>query len=152
VDAKILNVFVESVTELFSQMLSCNARLSKASLANPVIARQDLVGLIGLTGAMRGTVALVLPAETARTITHRFIGSASPTDEELTDTGAELVNILAGGAKAKLRGTQEPITLGLPNVIRSKGQTVLSPASATWLELTFISELGDFNVRVTMSK
>lgn len=151
-DAKIINLFIESVSELFAMMLNCPVAMDKASVATPVVARQELIGLIGMSGWMRGTVALILPVETACAIAERFAGMPVGSEDELTDAVAELVNILAGGAKAKLNGGANPITLSLPNVIRGKGQTILAPSYARWIELAFTSDLGDFHVRITMNK
>jgi CheY-specific phosphatase CheX len=66
----------------------------------------------------------------------------------VTDTVAELVNIIAGGAKAKLHTGDAPITLSLPNVIHSKGCTVHYPTTSVWLDVPFTGELGPFSMRL----
>ena len=152
-DVSIINIFVASVEELFSTMLNCPVTLARACKANAVVAHQEIISLIGMSGALRGTVALILPLTTATSLVGRFVGAPMADDDpELTDAVAELVNIVAGSAKAKLNSDQKPINLSIPNVIRGKGQTVLAPSYATWIELAFTSELGSFKLRVTMGK
>lgn len=152
-DIKYINPFVESVSDLFESMLSSEAKMEKVIKSDPVVNRNELIGLIGLSGPIRGTVALILPDKTAFAIIGRMTGETYETvDGDMIDAIAELVNIVAGGAKARLADGSAPLTLSIPNVIRSMGSTVLTPSWATWIELNFISEFGPFKLRVTLGK
>ncbi len=71
-------------------------------------------------------------------------------DETVVDGVAELVNIVAGGAKAKFATANgQPIELGLPTVVRGSDYTVEYGTKVVWLEVPFTSELGAFTLRVT---
>jgi chemotaxis protein CheX len=71
-------------------------------------------------------------------------------DDTVKDGVAELVNIVAGGAKAKfVQGEGRPIQLSLPTVVRGNSYTVDYPSCSAWLDVPFSSELGPFSLRVT---
>ena len=71
-------------------------------------------------------------------------------DEGVLDAVGEMVNIVAGGAKAKLPHLEDraPIDLGLPTVVRGHSYMVAYPSNSVWLDVPFSSELGSFNLRV----
>jgi chemotaxis protein CheX len=122
--------------------------LSRGSSCNP----REIMGLIGLSGNVRGTVALSFPTGTALAMVSRLLGMETHVvDETVSDAVAELVNIVAGSAKAKLNSADggEPIDLSLPTVVRGNSYSVDYPSKAMWLEVPFTSDLGPFSLRVT---
>ncbi len=71
-------------------------------------------------------------------------------DDTVSDAIAEMVNIVAGGAKAKLNlGGGAPLDLSLPTVVRGNSYNVDYPSGSVWLEVPFDSDLGSFRLRVT---
>jgi chemotaxis protein CheX len=81
----------------------------------------------------------------------RMLGSEiRVVDDTIKDGVAELVNIVAGGAKSKLNADHStPIDLSLPTVVRGNSYTVDYPSQSVWLDIPFTSDLGPFNLRVT---
>ena len=75
-----------------------------------------------------------------------------PTEYRYTDTIAEIVNIVAGGAKAKLSGDGPPMELSLPSVVRGTKVDIDFPSKSVWLEVSFESSLGPFYVRITLEE
>ncbi len=147
-----INPFIESVYDLFSTMLGCQAKRGDIALAKPGGALQEITALIGLSGRARGTVALSFPEPTALAMVGRLLGVEMDTvDETIADALGEMVNIVAGGAKAKLANENggSPIDLSLPNVIQGSNYCVDYPSHTTWLDVPFSSELGSFSLRVT---
>ncbi len=147
-----INPFIESVYELFSTMLSAKVQrgdvgVAKGAAGNP----RDIMALIGLSGPARGTVALAFPSATALAMVNSLLGTDTRViDETVSDGIAELVNIVAGSAKAKLtQGGGAPIDLSLPTVVRGANWSVDHPSKSVWLEVPFQSDMGDFSLRVT---
>jgi chemotaxis protein CheX len=148
-ELKYINPFIESVHELFDSMLGCRVDRKDATIVPKLESHRELVGVIGLSGPTRGNVALQFPEETALAMASRFIGEEMKVvDATVIDAIAELVNIVAGGAKAKLHDGETPIVLGLPNVIHAKGYTVHYPTTSVWLDIPLSSELGPFNMKL----
>lgn len=152
-DVNVINPFIESVQELFSTMLNCKVERGKIRLGEAVCENQEVAALIGMTGeTARGAVALFFPQETAIKAASRFMMMEIDTvSEPVLDAVAEMVNIIAGGAKAKLADGEEPIKLGLPNVVQGKGYSIFYPSQSVWVEVPFTSELGVFSLRVAYS-
>ena len=147
-----INPFVESVHELFSTMLGAQSERGEVRVAKTdKLERSDITALIGIGGPGRGTVALGFPKETAIAILERMLGIQVDTiDETVVDGMAEVVNMIAGNAKAKLRkGDEEPLVLTLPNVILGQDHTVEYPSGVTWVVVPFTSDLGPLTLRVT---
>jgi chemotaxis protein CheX len=133
-------------------MLGCEVQRGEVIISREGLPRkEEIVAIIGLSGPVRGTVAMTFPVDTAIKMVNQLIGSETATvDENVMDAVAELVNIVAGGAKSKLNGNEAiPINLSLPTVVRGNNYSVESPSWAVWLDLPFISPLGLFNLRVT---
>ncbi len=149
-----INPFVDSVYELFSTMLASKAKRGNVGISNGETSTGDIMAIIGLSGHAKGVVSLSFPTETALNMTKRLLGTEhTELDDTVSDTVSELVNIVAGGAKAKfpVKDGLAPIDLGLPTVVRGDNYKVDTPSGATWLEVPFESELGSFNMRVTFS-
>lgn len=150
-----INPFIESVYDLFSTMLSSTAKRGDVGVlkGEPTSARH-IMALIGLSGPARGMVALSFPVETALRMVNRLLGTETKVlDDTVSDAMAELVNIVAGGAKARfpLEDGVAPIDLSLPTVVRGSNYNVDYPSGSVWLEVPFETDLGPFDLRVTFS-
>lgn len=152
-----VNPFVNSVKDLFSTMLKCDVKRGDLSLKREPGRPNEMLALIGLSGGdvqVRGTVALSLPVQTAVAMSNRLLGTqATEASEAVADSVAEMLNIMAGGAKAKLpHADRNPIQLSLPTVLRDHGSgfSVQHPRDTAWLEIPFTSDLGPFSLRVTL--
>ncbi len=151
-DVKYINPFIESIQDLFARMLDCRADRGSVGISRQGARRNEITALIGLGGPVRGMVALSFPLDTARGISGRLLGRpVKGVDETVPDTVSECVNIVAGGAKARLSVGERPIDLSLPTVIRGDSYDVHYPTGSLWLEVPFTSDLGPFNLRVTLA-
>lgn len=149
-----INPFIESVNDLFTTMLGCAPERGRVGLVKPGGPSDDLTAVIGLSGPVRGTVALSFPDTTALAMVGRMTGlPEAELADSLGDGLAELVNIVAGGAKAKLNSGKGTVTdLSLPTVVRGQSYTVEGLTQSTWLDVPFASELGTFTLRVTLEQ
>ena len=146
-----INPFIESTYDLFSTMLGSKAVRGDVGIANPEANPRDIMALIGLSGMARGMVALSFPVDTALNMVNKLLSTdIRAVDDTVSDAIAEMVNIVAGGAKSKLSGDDRPpIDLSLPTVVRGNSYNVEYPSGSVWLEVPFNSDLGSFTLRVT---
>lgn len=145
-----INPFIESVYDLFGTMLSAKVKRGDIGVGSGEGNPRDLMAMIGLSGPARGMVALAFPVDTALTMVNRLLGTETRVvDDSVSDAMAELVNIVAGGAKAKFPIDGPPIDLSLPTVVRGNSYNIDYPTGSVWLEVPFESELGGFLLRVT---
>jgi len=146
-----INPFIESVHTLFSTMLNAKATRGTPEISKKAGNPSDITGLIGLSGPVRGTVAMSFPDGTALAAASRLLGSeVTSMDDTVADVIAEMVNIIAGSAKARFKiNSLQPIDLSLPTVVRGSNYAVQYPSGSMWLEVPFESDLGPFSMRVT---
>ena len=149
--ARHINPFIEAVYELFQTMLKSKVERGQIGVTDGGARPSDIMAIIGISGPTRGTVSLGLPTPTALAVVGRILGmQVDQIDDTVSDGVAEVVNMIAGSAKAKLNsGNEHPLDLSLPTVVRGERYNVQYPSKSVWLEVPFKSELGDFNLRVT---
>lgn len=149
--AELVNPFIESVYELFNTMLGAKVERTGMRISDGQKQPAEVMALIGFSGVVQGTVGLALPTETCSAMIDRLLGNAADySPDTLSDTIGELVNIVAGSAKAKISlKVHETLDLSLPIVFTGSDYEVYSPSNATWLEVPFTSALGDLTLRLT---
>lgn len=152
--AELVNPFIESVQDIFSTMLTSEARRGKVGVSEGENNIGDLVALIGISGRATGNVALSLPTTTALNIVGKLMMTEyTALDDEVIDGVAELVNMVGGGAKAKMNtGGDTPMDLSLPTVVSGDNYKVKYPTKTIWLEVPFDSEFGPFLIRITFEE
>lgn len=74
-DVKYVNPFVESVQEIFSIMLDAEAKRKDVGVAKGGLNVEGVAALIGVSGPVRGAVALHLSSETAVGVVNRLLGT-----------------------------------------------------------------------------
>jgi chemotaxis protein CheX len=147
-----VNPFIESIHDLFGTMLGAKAKRCPAQLYEEGDGVTELTAFIGWSGPARGTIALAMPDETALVIAGRILSmEIAEVDETVMDAISEVVNIVAGGAKAKFSTANKlgTIDLSLPTVVYGPAYNVDHPSSALRIEVPFESDLGPFALRVT---
>jgi chemotaxis protein CheX len=139
--------FVESTTEIFSKMLGWNITLGSTRKANHFESNHDVSGIIGFSGALRGTIVIGLDQQFAFAAADAFFGG-KPTsiDAEVLDMVGELANMIGGNAKERM--TISGVQLGLPTVICGKGHRVSFDRGAQVELLPFSCPHGPLTVEV----
>ncbi|HHI02251.1 MAG TPA: hypothetical protein ENL22_01860 [candidate division Zixibacteria bacterium] len=142
-----INPFIQSVSETFSSMLDCEVTHGKPFPTKDDGQSNHLIGIIGLSGTAQGNIAIKFPAETAMAIVGSLVGTNfSKVDSSVVDGVGELVNIIAGNAKVKIRGHR--ISISLPTVLRG-GIHKLSSRSIAYITIPFKSAKGDFEILIS---
>jgi CheY-specific phosphatase CheX len=151
-DVRFINPFVAGVSDVFTKVLGAWARREAPRLSRDAVPDENLAAFIGLSGPVRGAVTLVLPVRTGLAVVQRMLGTpVTPDSPDLADGLAEVVNMIAGGAKARLAAEATgPIDLGLPSVIRGHQFSVCYPSHTVWLEIPFDTQLGGCQLRITL--
>ena len=106
--------------------------------------------VIELSGSVSGTIILTLSDETAVKLVTRLLGiEVSELDQDVFDGISEMLNIIAGGAKANLPGSQEsPIHLGIPRIFQDING--YSTNIKEWARIPFDSEWGSLELWVAL--
>ncbi len=147
-----INPFIESVTNTFSTMLDCDPEKNEIKIVNEMVDPKNITALIGISGAMTGTVSLGFPKATAKACVEALMGGMEIEDDDedtLIDGISELVNIIGGSAKSKF-DKDPPLELSLPNVVTGANYHVRVQSGTMCIDVQFKSKLGNFSLRVTL--
>ncbi len=143
-----VSAFVHSVRNVFETMLQMSAQSQDPIVKPPGHPSFDVTGIIGMSGDVTGSVVLSFPIATAEGVVALMTGqSISHTDPDFADAVGELVNMIAGGAKAQMR--DKKITITYPSVIIGSDHAVFGRKGATCVVLPCSCDCGDFTVEIT---
>lgn len=147
--AKYINPFVNASVNLFSDYLGVDCTPGKPFLNKEPDKLNEVSGIIGLAGETKGAVVLSFPSDTAITMASRMAGKKyfSLTNDVLDIVG-EFANIIAGNAKKDL--VDFKIVISLPGVIVGNSGRLKWPDGVPVVSIPFSSELGQFNVSVSL--
>ncbi len=140
--------FTESAVFTFGRMLVVDLGVPLA--ADPQQSGYDISAVIGFSGDIVGNCALRMSLETARQAVSRLGGEQVEDGAEIADGVGELVNMIAGNAKAAL--SPACVSLSFPEVVRGKGHIIGFYRHSDMFELFFASEIGTVAVVVAYSE
>jgi len=116
---------IESVIETFSSMCGVEPELSGKPEIIPTpktFRSDDVLGIIGLTGACKGDIMISMKSEIAQKLIGAFImEEINEINDDLMDGFGEILNIIAGAFAAKVE--EKKFQLALPTVMAGQHQT-----------------------------
>ncbi|MBI5267485.1 MAG: chemotaxis protein CheX [candidate division Zixibacteria bacterium] len=146
-----INPFIDAVQEAFDSMVGYPANRIEALPAPSQVHLPDLIGVIGLSGTAQGVVALRFPMTTALAVINAMAGASfDKVDAAVIDGIGELVNIVTGCAKGKLKG--HTISISLPTVVSGDICRLSNAKDTVWVEVPFESKLGVFSLVLTLKQ
>ncbi len=145
--AEYINPFLTAAVNVFQTMLHCPLMRGQPFVKGGSQPEYDVSGLIGLSGAAKGTVVLSLCREAALMAAGAMLGERPEVvNAEVRDAIGELTNMIAGSAKAKLEHLA--LNVSLPSVITGHGHCVEFPKHVTPICIPFDSAWGAVAVEV----
>lgn len=135
----LLPAFFESVTETFSTMVLMPLTVGEVEEIKPNEPKGDISGTIGLTGESAcGSLSLVFSKSLGEKIFRSMMmdPNANVSETELRDVVGELANMVAGGAKARLKDQGTSFQIGLPTVISGQDHYLQSMGDASSFVVT----------------
>jgi chemotaxis protein CheX len=143
----ILKAFTEAAVKTFQKMIMVELSLIQDYDKSKI--QFDISGVIGFSGDVKGDCALRMSENTAKEAVTRLTGEIVEQSQEIGDGVGELVNMIAGNAKAALMDFN--VSLSFPEIIRGKGHEIGFHRHSDLIELFFTSEIGDICVIVAFS-
>jgi chemotaxis protein CheX len=142
-----INPFLASTIAAFDTMLGCTLTRGTPYLKNGTQPQHDVSGVIGLSGKAQGTVVLGLSREAAMRAAEILLQEPqAEINSDVSDAVGELVNIIAGRAKANLEHLN--LSVSLPTVITGRFHCIEFPKKVTPICIPFESPWGDITVEV----
>ena len=141
--------FIKSTKNIFEMMLQLDVSIGEPSVKKESQPSYDVSGIISFSGDLTGSVVLSFPWDTAQRVVTLFTGMEITTDqrEELSDAVGELVNMIAGSAKAQFEGKN--ISISCPNMVLGDNHTVQAASDSVGVVIPCESDCGGFSVEVS---
>jgi chemotaxis protein CheX len=114
---------------------------------------QDISGVIGLSGDIRGAVVITMKEKFAIKLADTLVGTKhTEIDDDIVDAIGEIANIIAGNIKNDVPGG-EKIVISLPTVVKGKDHSFAWPGKLSRiLCISFKFEDDSFHLMVDMEK
>ncbi|MFO0945824.1 MAG: chemotaxis protein CheX [Planctomycetota bacterium] len=144
---ELINPFVSATVHVFKTMFSTELKRGQVYLRKPDQSHGGVSGVIGLSGQALGTAAIIVSDSTAIKITERFLGmDIADVNEDVVDCIGEVINMVAGNAKAQME--QYHLSISLPSIVRGKDHLIEFPSNVTPICIPFTSDIGDLMVQI----
>ena len=140
--AEYINPFILATKSVFETMLDCRLERGQPYMKQGNQPKHEISAIIGYSGRARGCVVLSLSRGVATgAATVMLQEPRSVIDDDVVDTVGELVNMVAGAAKAHLEKLELRITL--PTIITGKSHCVEFPSHVVPICIPFHCEWGE---------
>ncbi len=152
-DSTIINPFLKTTITTFSQMFNITPSLGK-----PFLVKQQLVhdwsisSIIGIVGDIEGILVIRLTQDLALKLLKKS-GMGYDNEDECNEMKigliAEVANVISGNALPLLSAKSLDITP--PVVIQGLNHTISWPSNSPKIGVPFITELGDFEIQISIT-
>jgi len=140
----------ETVAETFGLMLGL-AALHDAARVETQGGEDERTGLIGFSGALRGSCEVRMDTAAAKTIASAMLGG-SPIEEgdenSINDAVGEISNMLAGGWKNRIDSLAGKCFLSPPTVISGKSYKVHPSPASLKIVRHYVFEAHSFQIAI----
>ncbi len=148
-DMDYINCFITSTSKVFETMLNLPVEVGTPGMKEPGKPAHDVSAIIGLSGDMDGSVVLSFPVASAQRIVSLFTGaSLEPSHPDFADGIGELVNMIAGGAKALFKGRKA--SMSCPSVVIGSDHLILGCKDVACVVVPCMCDCGDFAVQIAL--
>jgi len=149
VDVSYINPFIIATDNCFQTMMRLVVKPGTPQLKRYPYPSYDISGVIGLSGEAQGSISLSFSNSTATSFVKKMLGDiSSVSEDDVIDGVGEIVNIIAGNAKAYL--TKYDLSISLPNVIIGDNHTLAGQSGSPTIVVPFISGELNFIMEVSL--
>lgn len=148
-EKKYIDTFVNSIAEVFTSFGLGEAVIGSTYKKVTFTCKYNLTSVVGLSGKIKGNVALSMPYDTARKIASTMMMGMEVTeiDEISVSALGEITNMICGQAVMELSSQELPIDITPPTVIHGdKIKAIISQVETTVVEMS--SSLGNIELNL----
>ena len=152
-DVKLVKPFLTAVMHVLKTMAKIDAVPGKPFFKKDNLAIGDVSAIIGITGASRGSMALVFTEPCIKAIASSLFGTDSTLlNHEVRDAVGELTNMICGDARRRLSETGFTLQAGIPTVVGGKGHSIEHIADGPRVAIPFQTHAGTFMLEVAFQR
>ncbi len=152
-DVTIINPFLNATLNVIETMAFVKAKAEKPYLKKDNVAQGDVSGIVGITGAVRGTVSITFDEFSILKIVSNMFGEEmKEINHEISDAVGELTNMISGQARQEIEKTGKILQGAIPTVITGKNHKLISMTKGPKIAIPFKTDTGSFTVEVCLEK
>ncbi len=153
VNVEFINPFIDATRNVFSTMCGMDVVRKKLFLKDDYKMLGDVSGVMGLSGTACGSVVVSLPKELACKIVTKMLGEDLGTElsPDVCDGVGEIINMIAGQAKAMLVKTKYHFTISIPSVISGHGHEISHKKGTPNIVVLFEADGTPFALQVCLA-
>ncbi|MFP5213457.1 MAG: chemotaxis protein CheX [Acidobacteriota bacterium] len=152
-DVSIINPFLAAAVNVLNTMAGVDPKPGKPFLKKDGKALGDVSAIIGITGAVQGSMALSFTESCIKKIvSNMFRCPVEEIDDEIRDAVGELTNMVCGDARRRLAEQGITLQAGIPTIICGANHSISHINNGPRLTIPFETEDGRFVVEVAFNK
>lgn len=150
--------FIDALVDTFEKMVHTEIKPQNPKIKTTSVARGDITAIIGMNGTVekdgqikdfKGLLALSWPEPLYVALAGRMLFEEyEEYNDEISDSGAEIANIVMGNAKGHLANIGYKIGMASPTSVRGNGHEIKYPPNTTVIEITIGTDIGDFSLEI----
>lgn len=138
-------VLTTATLDVFESMVMMPIRSMPPRSSRPTSLTESVSAVLGLSGGLRGMLAVHCPNKVATEICGKLLGKIpGDVDEDTRDSIGEIANMVAGGVKKGLLDQQYEIELAVPSIIVGRSYEINLLSRAERILLPFGTGAGEF--------
>jgi len=152
-NVKFINPFLEGTVSVIKTMAFVEPRAGKPYLKRDSVAHGDVSGIIGLTGAAVGSVALSFSSGAILKIVSNMLGEEiKDLNGDIKDAVGELTNMVSGAARKRLEAEGYSIMAAIPTVVSGSKHSITHVLGGPSIIIPFEIDTGTFVIDVCLTE
>lgn len=151
-DVRFINAFLEGTIDVLKTMAFVEPKPGKPYLKKNSLATGDVSGIMGLTGAATGSMALSFSGRAILKIVSNMLGEEiKEVNGDITDAVGEITNMISGAARKKLEPLGLNVLAAIPTVVSGKEHSIKHVLGGPSIIIPFETKDGPFVVDFCIS-
>ena len=152
-DVKFINAFLDGTISVLKTMAFVEPRAGAAYLKKDCVAYGDISGIIGMTGAVKGSLALSFSESCILKIVSNMLGEEiTEINGDIKDAVGEITNMASGVARKNLEAGGLIVSAAIPTVVAGKNHSIIHVMGGPSIIIPFEIDAGAFVVDICLGK
>lgn len=148
-----INPFLEATVNVLKTMAMVDPNPGKPFLKKEQSSGGDISGIIGITGATEGSLAVTFTEPCILRVVSNMLGEKyTKLGPDIVDAVGEITNMISGDARRILGENGVSLEASIPTVIRGKGHIVEHVSNSPTIVIPFDTLHGKFSVEVCFAR
>ena len=152
-DKKFIDAFLEGTVDVIRTMAFIETTPGEPYIKNNNVASGDISGIIGLTGAVRGSLALSFSEACILRIVSNMLGEEMTIlNSDIEDAVGEITNMASGGGRKILANGGLNVSAAIPTVVLGRNHSIQHVLGGPSMIIPCRTEDGPFVIDICLAE